>query len=186
MPRPGPTAVERLQKAALELFHERGYAHVTVEEIANRAGMTKRSFFYHFADKREVLFAGAGAFEESVIRYLAETSGALDPVEAAVSALTRGGYDLTSYGPYARERRELIASSIELQERSLIKMATLAAAVAAALTERAVPTRIAAFAAQSAVAVFTIAYDDWADDITADFGVLMQRSLADLRQAAGC
>jgi hypothetical protein len=86
----------------------------------------------------------------------------------------------------ARARRELIASSPELQERDLIKMTSLASAIAETLRQRHVPTRTATFAAQAAMAVFTIAYGDWVDDSTADFCTLMQRSLADLRQAAGC
>ncbi len=179
-----PNAAERLQRAAMELFRERGYADVTVVEIADRAGLTKRSFFNHFTDKREVLFAAAGAFESSIVRYLSETSG-LGPLDAAVAALTRGGLDLARYGGSARARRDLIASSAELRERNLIKMASLAAAIGTVLTGRHVPDRIAAFAAQSAVAVFTAAYDEWADDTTADFALLMRRSLADFRQAAG-
>ena len=170
----------------MALFRERGYADVTVAEIAARARLTKRTFFNHFADKREVLFAGAQAFEASVVQYLTEADDDLDPIDAAVAALARGGLDLAHYGDSAHARRELIASSPDLQERELIKMASLAAAIAEALRRRRVPSRIATFAAQAAVAIFTAAYDDWADDTTADFSALMQRSLSDLRQAIGC
>lgn len=169
----------------MELFRERGYADVTIAEIAVRARLTKRTFFNHYADKREVLFAGAQAFEASVVRYLTEADD-LDPIDAAVAALGRGGRDLAHYGDSAHARRELIASSPDLQERELIKMTSLAAALAEALRRRHVPSRIATFAAQAAVAIFTAAYDDWADDTTADFSALMQRSLSDLRQAIGC
>ena len=178
-----PNARERLQQAAVALFTERGYADVTVAEIADRAGLTKRSFFNHFADKREVLFADAQAFEAGIIQHLAEAGDDLSAIDAAIDALTRGGLDLAQYGDYAHARRELIASSPDLQERNLIKMASLTAAIAAALVGRHVPHRTAAFAAQAAVAVFTAAYDDWADDTTADFAALMQRSLSDLRHA---
>lgn len=178
-----PDAQERLQQAAIALFAERGYADVTVAEIADRAGLTKRSFFNHFADKREVLFAGAQAFQAGIIAHLAEARDDLSAIDAAVCALTRGGLDLAPYGDYALARRELIASSPDLQERNLIKMASLTAAIAAALRARHVPGRTAAFAAQAAIAVFTAAYDDWADDTTADFAALMQRSLSGLRHA---
>jgi AcrR family transcriptional regulator len=178
-----PNAEERLQGAAIELFQERGYSDVTVAEIADRAGLTKRTFFNHFTDKREVLFAGAQAFEASVLQYLAEAGDDLDPIDAAVTALTRVGLDLARYGDYAQARRELIASSPDLQERNLIKMKSLTTAIAAALGGRHVPSRIASFAAQSAVAIFNAAYDDWADDTTADFSALMRRSLSDLRHA---
>jgi AcrR family transcriptional regulator len=181
-----PDAQGRLQQAAMALFRERGYAEVTVAEIADRAGLTKRTFFNHFADKREVLFAGAKALEASIVKHLTEAGDDLDPLDAAVVALTRGGLELSHYSDFARARRELIASSPELQERDLIKMTSLASAIAETLRQRHVPARTATFAAQAAMAVFTIAYGDWVDDSTADFCTLMQRSLADLRQAAGC
>jgi AcrR family transcriptional regulator len=182
-----PNSVERLQQAAGELFQERGYDDVTVAEIADRAGLTKRTFFNHFADKREVLFAGARTLQAGAVQYLADTAadGDIDPLDAAVAALTRGGLDLAHYGESALARRELIASSLDLQERDLVKRASLAAAIADALRTRRIPERIAAFAAQAAVAVFASAYDDWAEDPSVDFSALMQRSLSDLRHAVG-
>jgi len=75
----------------MALFLERGYAEVTVAEIAGRAGLTKRTFFNHFADKREVFFAGAKDFEARVLGHLAEAGDDLAPLDAAVLALTHGG-----------------------------------------------------------------------------------------------
>jgi AcrR family transcriptional regulator len=178
-----PDAQRRLQQAAMELFAERGYAEVTIAEIADRAGLTKRSFFNHFADKREVLFAGAKDFEESVLTHLAEAADDLEPMDAAVLALTSAGLELAGYAEYARARYELIASATELRERDLIKMASLAVAIAEALCRRGVLPRTATFTAQAAVAVFTAAYADWVTAGTEDLEILMQRSLADLRQA---
>ena len=179
-------AQQRLQLAAGALFQERGYDKVTVADIAERAGLTKRSFFNHFADKREVLFAGAAAFEAAVLENLAATDPNLDPVAAAVEALARAGIrDLTQYGDYAAARRELIASSADLRERDLIKTASLEAAISDGLRERATPGRTATFAAKAAVAVFTTAYDDWTHDATADFTTLMRQALSDLRHAMG-
>ena len=181
-----PDAAGRLQQAAMALFLERGYAEVTIAEIAGRAGLTKRTFFNHFPDKREVLFAGAKDFETSVAGHLAQAGDDLGPLDAAALALTHGGLGLSRYIAFADARRQLIASSPELQERELIKMASLASAIAEALSRRHVPARTATLTAQAAVAVFTTAYGDWADDSTADFRTRMQRSLADLRQAARC
>jgi len=178
-----PDAAGRLQQAAMALFLDRGYAEVTVAQIADRAGLTKRTFFNHFADKREVLFAGAAAFQADVVRYLDEASGAAAPVDAAVEALTRGGLALSRYIAFANARRQVIDSSPELQERDLIKMASLASAIAQALCRRHVPAESATLTAQAAVAVFSAAYADWAKDNTADFRALMQRSLAAMRQA---
>lgn len=169
----------------MTLFLERGYAEVTVAEIADRAGLTKRSFFNHFADKREVLFAGAQAYEANVLKHLAEAAGDLAPIDAVVAALTGGSLDLAAYGEFARARRDLIASSTELRERDLIKMTSLTAAIAGALRERGIAARAATFTAQAAVAVFTTAYDEWVDDLTADFPTLMRGALAELRRAIG-
>lgn len=178
-----PDAAGRLQQAAMALFCERGYAEVTVAEIAARAGLTKRSFFNHFVDKREVLFAGAASFEASVIEHLAAAGDDLTPIDAAVGALTLSGLELAQYREFAQVRRELIASSLELQERDLIKMASLAAGIAEALAGREVSVRTAMLTAQAAIAVFTTAYVDWVDDRAADLDTLMQRALTDLRQA---
>ncbi|HEY0933393.1 MAG TPA: helix-turn-helix domain-containing protein, partial [Trebonia sp.] len=147
-----PNAAGRLQQAAMALFLERGYADVTVAEIADRAGLTKRTFFNHFADKREVFFAGARDFEAGVVAHLAEAGADLDPIEAAVAALTRAGLELAGYIAFADARRALVASSPELRERDLIKLASLASAIAGALSSRHVPARTAALAAQAAVA----------------------------------
>ncbi len=167
----------------MALFHERGYADVTVAEIAHRAGLTKRTFFNHFSDKREVLFAGATSFEVSVIQHLSESGDDLTPIDAAVGALTLSGLELARYRTFAQVRRELIASSPELQERDLIKMTSLAAAIAQALSQRHVSSRTATLTAQAALAVFNTAYVDWVDDPAADLDTLMQRALADLRLA---
>jgi len=180
-----PDAAGRLQLAAMTLFQERGYPAVTVTEIAERAGVTKRTFFNHFTDKREVLFAGAEDFQTSVVAHVLGAGQELEPIESALQALTRGGLELSGYREYARARRELIASSTELQERDLIKTNTLASAIAGALRERQVPARVATLTAQAAVAVFNTAYADWVDSGAADFETLVQRALVDLREAVG-
>lgn len=178
-----PNPQQRLQEAAWTLFLERGYGVVTVADIAERAGLTKRSFFNHYADKREVLFAGSRAFEATVVEHLAGTDPAMNPVDAAVAALTTASVqDLKPYVVYAGARRELIASSIELQERDLIKTASLTAAIAAGLRDRHAAEKVASFAAKTAVAVFSAAYDDWTDEPAADFSALMAEALAGLRR----
>jgi AcrR family transcriptional regulator len=179
-----PNAQQRLQQAAGELFAERGYTEVTVADIAERAGLTKRTFFNHFADKREVLFADAESFEAAVLDHLAASDPGLAPLDAAAAALARAGQsDLERYGEYAPARRALIASSTDLQERDLIKTASLTAAIAAGLRGRQVAARYAAFSAKAAVAVFVAAYDDWIDDPGAEFATLMASALTDLRQS---
>jgi AcrR family transcriptional regulator len=180
----GPDAGGRLQQSAMALYLARGYDDVTVAEIASAAGLTKRTFFRYFADKREVLFAGAEDFQARVVAAVQAVPARTAPVDAAVSALADASAQLVQYGHCARARRDLIASSTDLQERELIKMAALAAAVAGALRERGTQHALASMAAQAAVAAFTAAYDRWVDtEGTGDLTELLLQFLHDLRQA---
>ena len=183
MSRWDPDAKGRLQSAATSLFLERGYAEVTVTDIAERAGLTKRSFFNHFADKREVLFADADAFERTLTDYLAALDAETDPLDAAIATLTHAGLSLAGYGQVAGARRELIAGSTELQERNLVKLASLSQDLQDGLTARGATPRVARFTAQAAITVFNAAYDDWIDHPDEDFTDLMNQALDDLRTA---
>ena len=175
--------MERLQAAAMTLFHERGYANVTIADIAERAGLTKRSFFNHFTDKREVLFAGAAELEAEVRRHLDEADDGLAPMDLAVAVLTLAGEDLSHYGEFSSIRRDVIASATELQERSLIKLSTLSTAIQSGLQSRGVDPRTAALVSDAAVNIFNLAYDSWGEHPTTEFGTLMQQYLSELREA---
>lgn len=180
-----PNTVERLQDAAMTLFNERGYSNVTVADIAEHAGLTKRTFFNHFPDKREVLFAGSTALEELVERRIFESDREQPAIDVAIVALAGGGQTLSNYSEVARLRRDVIASSPELQERSLIKMASLARVIAAGLVARDPHISHATLVADSAVTVFGAAYSAWADSPASDFPDLMQTVLAELKTAIG-
>ena len=169
----------------MTLFVERGYDEVTVADIAERAGLTKRSFFNHFADKREVMFASADALQADVLAALAEDGGGLSPLDSAVRAFTRAAAPVEDYHELARARRALIDSSPELRERDLLKMAQMAAAVAGALAHRGVPRRDATFIAQAATTVFATAVDDWAREPGRGLAASIQDALGDLRTALG-
>ena len=169
----------------MTLFHERGYSAVTVADIAGHAGLTKRTFFNHFSDKREVLFAGAATLEAQVERRILESGAGQPAIDVAISALASAGQDLARYGEVARLRRDVIESSPELQERSLIKMASLSRAIAAALAAGDRQTTDATLVADSAVTVFATAYAAWADSPDSRFGDLMHEVLADLKAAIG-
>ena len=122
MPRWEAGAEGRLAQAAYELYIERGFDHVTVAEIAERARLTKRTFFRYFADKREVLFSGAAAFQESVVAEVISAPDGVAPIDAVVAALAAVGTGLTELGEGARQRQRLIDTSTVLQEREMIKM----------------------------------------------------------------
>ena len=130
MPRWKPDARARLQEAALALYDERGFDHTSVEEIAERAGLTKRTFFRHFSDKREVLFGGGEKAEEpfvTAVRAAPAAAGALDAVSYGLDVLA-AGFD--EEGEQAARRFRIVRASPQLWERQLIKFASLAEAVA--------------------------------------------------------
>jgi AcrR family transcriptional regulator len=177
-----PDAQGRLMEAAYALILEQGYEATTVAEIAERAGLTKRTFFRHFADKREVLFSGS---EELVGHWVAGVRDA--PPELAPLAAVDAGLDnvaamFADRHPFARERAKIVAANPELQERELIKLQRLASAVGAALLERGVTETAASLAAQTGVTVFHIAFGHWvAQDDPAAFRRLLDESLEELR-----
>ena len=175
----------RLQYAAMSLYFERGYDAVTVAEIAERAGLTKRTFFRHYADKREVLFAGAPAFQAGVVAAVAAVPPDEPPATTAITALAEtSGAQLAQYGEWARARRDLVASSADLRERSLIKSADLAGAIATALQQRGVAAEAATLTAHTCVTAFTVGYDRWADgDGTGDLPTVVRQTLDALRTA---
>jgi AcrR family transcriptional regulator len=167
----------------MALFFERGYDAVTIADIAERAGLTKRSFFNHFADKREVVFASADELQAAVLAALAEVDGHLEPLDTAVRAFTRAAAPIDGYPELARARRTLIASSPELQERDLAKMASMASSVADALARQGVPEWTATFAAHAATTIFTTAVDEWAANPEHGLATTIQDALQGFRAA---
>ena len=163
------------------LFLERGYEAVTIAEIAERAGLSKRSFFNHFPDKREILYADAEAFEQTIAQHLAAAAPTATPLHAALTALTVAGTTLSAYAATASARRDLIASSVELEERNLQKLATLARLLTDGLQARGTPPRQAALTAHTAIVIFNTAYDDWVDQPDTDFAGLIEEARRDLQ-----
>ena len=91
-------------QAAFALYGERGFEQTTVAEIAERAGLTERTFFRHFADKREVLFSGAAAFQAAVVASVVDAPDGTAPIDVVIAALTAGGSAITEIGEGARRR----------------------------------------------------------------------------------
>ncbi|MGH9296007.1 MAG: TetR family transcriptional regulator, partial [Acidimicrobiales bacterium] len=131
-----PDSAGRLVEAALALFAERGFDQTTAEEIAKQAGLTERTFFRYFADKREVLFYGSHELKASLVRSVAEAPASAAPIEAVTSALEAAGEALQDHREFARKRQAVIAENPALQERELIKLATVASALADTLRQR--------------------------------------------------
>ena len=156
-----PNARGRLEQAALELYIERGYEQTPVAEIAKRAGLTERTFFRYFADKREVLFYGARHLQELLVGSVLEAPAGTAPIDAIATALDSAAASFQEHEEGVRRRQTIIAANAELQERELIKLAALSAALAEALRRRGVAEPAAGLAAEAGIAVFRISFARW-------------------------
>ncbi|GAA1124206.1 TetR family transcriptional regulator [Kribbella jejuensis] len=177
-----PDAAGRLREAAMALYAERGYDGTTVAEIADRAGVTARTFFRHFADKREVLFAGSELLQQQMVGALAAAPADATPMEAITTAvLASAEFFGDIRRDYSRRRAAVITSTPELLERELIKMAKLTTALSDGLLERGVAPDVAALAAETGVAVFRVSFERWIsapDDVP--FADVIQATLKNL------
>jgi AcrR family transcriptional regulator len=162
VPRSGDHARERLREAALDLYAQQGYENTTTAQIAARAGVTERTYFRHFADKREVLFDGETELRDVLCGAVAAAAADLPPLPVLESAFLAAVPLFVAGRPVAERRRAVIAVTPALQERALAKTSALAAALADALTARGVTAPTAALAAQLALAAFGWAVGAWA------------------------
>ena len=156
-----PDARGRLAKAAMALYAEQGFDQTTVSEIAARAGLTERTFFRHFADKREVLFYGTEMLRDLLVRAVADVPASATAMDAVGAAFEAAGAMLQENPDRVRLRDAIVSAHAELRERELIKLAALAAAVAGALRDRGIAEPAASLAAETGVAVFKIAFARW-------------------------
>jgi AcrR family transcriptional regulator len=182
-----PGARERLVVAAVDLFIEHGYDATTVAQIADRAGVTKSTFFRYFPDKRELLVAGQETLSQLLAEGIAEAPHGASPLEAVAAGLRLAS---SSMGPMNRELgprlKAAVAASAELQDRDALKSVGLAAAMTAALVARGVPDPIAHLASELGVLAFKRGYAEWSeagDDAADDLAVYALAALDELRAA---
>ncbi|MEU8588802.1 TetR family transcriptional regulator [Streptomyces sp. NPDC048664] len=178
-----PNARGRLAEAALELYSERGFEQTTVAEIARRAGLTERTFFRHYADKREVLFSGVVPLRDLFTRAVADAPGAAAPVDAVALGLEALGEAFPSdRRAFSRVRQEVITANAELQERELVKLASMADELADTLRARGVSEPAASLAAEAGIAVFKVAFERWIGaDEEGGLAPLIREALAELK-----
>jgi AcrR family transcriptional regulator len=180
-----PDARVRLQEAALALYGERGYEETTVAEIAERAGLTKRTFFRYFTDKREVLFWGAELLEQQMVAAIEAAPASASPLAMIGAALDAAAVRFEEVREFAGLRYRIIASSPELQERELIKGASLAAAMTGALRARGFEDTAATLAALTGTTVMRVAFEQWVGDQDGrPFEQIARDALAQLRELA--
>ncbi|HTZ92215.1 MAG TPA: TetR family transcriptional regulator [Streptosporangiaceae bacterium] len=181
-----PDSRGRLEQAALALYAERGYENTTVAEIAARAGLTERTFFRHFADKREVLFWGAPTLEALLVGAVETAPESASPIDAVVAAFEAAGPLFQERRDGARQRQRVIDANAELRERELIKLASLGSAIAAALRRRGVADPAATLTAEAGIAIFRVAFARWVSDSESrELAELIRESLGDLQAVTG-
>jgi AcrR family transcriptional regulator len=177
-----PDALGRLQKAALELYGERGFEPTTVADIAERAGLTERTFFRYFADKREVLFWGSGDLQELFVNAVTDAPASHSPIAAVAAALDAAAGFFEGRVEQSRARQAVIAANPSLQERELIKLASLSAAVAEALRGRGVGDPAAMLTAEAGIAVFKVGFELWIDEANErGFAEVVRSALGELK-----
>jgi AcrR family transcriptional regulator len=181
-----PDSRGRLQEAALALYSERGFDQTTAAQIAARAGLTERTFFRHFADKREVLFGGSALLLERIVAGVAGAPPQDGPLDAVARGLDAAAAMLGEFRrDLSHQRHTVIAANPELRERELAKLADYAAAVADALHQRGVGEPRASLAAEAGMTVLRVALERWSsghDD--RDLTDVMRDSVAGLRAVA--
>jgi AcrR family transcriptional regulator len=180
-----PGAQERLVVAAAELFLDRGYEATTVADIAGAAGVTERTFFRYFTDKREVLFGNPEAYNRVFTDAVTSAPAERTPLEAVAAALQAAGGFFAGRHDQARIRQRIIDANPALQEREQVKRLHLTEAIAEALRSRGVPDPTARLTAELGTVAFHNAFTRWvsAED-DSDLGALAVAVLGELRAAA--
>jgi AcrR family transcriptional regulator len=177
-----PGAAGRLREAAMALYAEQGYDGTTVAQIADRAGVTARTFFRHFADKREVLFAGSEELEQVMVSAVVAAPAEAGPMEAVAAGVLAAGEVFVGRREFSRQRHAVVAVTPELREREFIKMASLARAFGAALEERGVAPARALLAAETGITVFRVAFERWVDGAEDDPVAVLRETLGELTE----
>ena len=167
----------------MELYALHGFEQTTVAEISERAGLTERTFFRHFADKREVLFRGAGTLQELIVNAVLDAPASVTPMEAVITGLGAARVYFQGSPERSQIRQRIINANPELQARELSKMAALGAAIADGLRRRGVPEAVAGLAAETGIVVFRTAFERWIGGTgEKEWSQLLQESLHELRE----
>lgn len=181
-----PGVRERLVVAAVDLFTEQGYDETTVAQIAERAGVTKSTFFRQFPDKREVLVAGQAALSQLLADGIRDAPADASPLTAVSAGLERVSGEMTSFNRELGPRlKAAVAASAELQERDALKSVGLALAMTDALLARGVPEVVARLAAELGVLAFRQGWAVWSDaEGEGDLATYALAALDELRAAS--
>ncbi len=176
-----PDSAGRLRTAALQLFSEHGFDSVTVDQIADAAGVTQRTFFRYFPNKEEVLFSEGAQILDAITLGIAESELGAKPIEVIQAAVARLCATFEPDRARHRHRWQVIASVSSLHERELLKRHELATEIAQQLESRGIPKRRAAVLAGASIATFQVVYVAWLTDKSrTSLASRMHQALADL------
>jgi AcrR family transcriptional regulator len=181
MPRDAEKVRRRLQEAALKLYETRGYEETTAADIAAEAGVTQRTFFRHFPDKREVLFGGEDEFINALTNAVRSVPQGVGPLEALFRAFPSVAPLFIKNRPFTAPRQRIIAGQPALQERAQTKTRAVTSALAAAFRQRGVPERTASLAAQVGMAALGHAVAAWFETESTDLGAHVEQAFNELR-----
>jgi AcrR family transcriptional regulator len=181
MPRNAEDARKRMRHAAVELFAEHGFDQTTAAQIAARAGVTERTFFRHFPDKREVLFEGQEILGTALSEAIAKAPAALSPIETLHRAFAAVTGLFEANRQFSEPRQRIISATPALQEREVAKHAAMARTVAVALQRRGVERPRADLAAQAGLAVLGYALACWFADPSLRLSDHLDRAFAELQ-----
>lgn len=184
MPRSGAQARARLREAALDLYAEQGYDATTTAQIAARAGVTERTYFRHFADKREVVFGGEAETQQELARAIAAAPAQLEPLPVLRLAFQALVPRIERNRSVTELANRVVAVTPALQERQLAKWATIVVFVTDALRARGVDANVAQVCAQVGANMCMIALKRWNDDPSAGLEAELDRAFDELRQAS--
>lgn len=179
--KPSEDARTRLQAAALNLFARDGFERVTAAQIAAHAGVTERTFFRYFPDKREVLFDGEALVRTALVEAIACAPKGLSPIGVLHRAFRDFAPVLEARRSYAKPRQDLIMATPALHERELSKLDALSGSLEDALSSRGVEKRVAKLAAQIGMAAFVQASQIWMDDPTDGLAAHIETAFAKLK-----
>ncbi|MEH7912079.1 TetR/AcrR family transcriptional regulator [Rhizobium laguerreae] len=183
-------ARERFEHAAYQLFGERGYAATTVPEIASKAGLTERTFYRYFTDKREVMFWRAGDHQMSIANEMAKARTGEPSLTMVARAFESIAPFIDGNRAIVKLRQRLISAHEDLQERELMKLHKLSCAIDLALQQKGIRSTASRAVAEIGAAVWKVALENWhADETEKPFARHVQAALtefqAGLHQIAG-
>ena len=185
MARWAPDAAGRLQAAALELYAERGFEQTTVADIAALAGVTQRTYFRHFADKREVLFSGQDLLQEFLADWIQSQINVDDPIETVIDGLSMAASHFPAKTPLSVKRSAIIAANGELRERELQKLASLATVISDSLRQAGIDASKAEVAAEIGTLIFKLGYQRWIVGASESLEGALRGVFADLKSVIG-